>query len=493
MRRAAPLSAETASLFLHRVRDLSTRGPVTCGPETTAAEIARLLTREAVGSAVVIAEGRPLAIVTDRDLRRKVLAAGRDPVTTPAAAIMSAPLVTIRPDAFAFEALLEMTRREIHHLPVVDEGRLVGVVSSHDFLRWQSTHPVMQAREIGLASSLADLAALAGRTTALVAALVGQGGSAEEIGRLVAELNDRIVARVLTLTESALEGAGAGRPPVPYCWLLFGSEARREQTLRTDQDNGLVYADPPPELRTAAADYYARFAAEAIRGLIVVGFPRCPGNVMASNPALCQPVSVWAQNFRRWIDHPSPEEVLAASIHFDLRPLTDDSPLVRPLRDVVAREAPASKVFLGLLARDVVDRRVPVSLFGNVQTLASGPHRGTVDVKGAGATQLVGAARVHALELAFGETNTIERFRHAGARGAYTPNETGEIVDAYRFLLRLRLSHQLDRLTAGAAPDNHLDPRTLSHADALLFRDALKTVERVQAGLRLRFATDRLG
>jgi CBS domain-containing protein len=160
---------------------------------------------------------------------------------------------------------------------------------------------------------------------------------------------------------------------------------------------------------------------------------------------------------------------------------------------VIRREAPSSKVFLGLLARDVVDRRVPLTLFGKIQTPSSGPHRGTVDIKAAGAAQLVGAARVDALELALSETNTITRFRHAGERGVYTAEETREITDAYRLLMRLRLVHQLERLTAGAEPDNYVDLRTLSRSEALLLRDALSTVERVQGGLRLRFATDRLG
>jgi len=298
---------------------------------------------------------------------------------------------------------------------------------------------------------------------------------------------------VLELTETSLAAAGAGPRPVPYCWLLFGSEARREQTLRTDQDNGLAYADPPPPLAAAAAEYFRRFATEAIRGLMAVGFPRCPGNVMASNPQLCQPLSVWLETFHRWIDHPSPQEVLAASIHFDLRPLDGASPLAGALRELIRREAPASKVFLGLLARDVVDRRVPVTLFGAMQTVSSGPHRGTVDLKAAGAVQLVGAARVDALELALAETNTIARFRHAAEHGRYTAAETREITDAYRLLMRLRLVHQLECLAAGAAPDNHVDPGTLSRSDTLLLRDAQRTVDRVQGGLRMRYSTDRLG
>jgi CBS domain-containing protein len=478
------------SLFIHRVRDLVRRPAVTCGRGVSAAEIARLLSRECVGSAIVLDEGgAPIGIVTDRDLRGKIVAEGRDAAATTAGEIMSAPLATTRPGAFAFDAVLEMTRREIHHLAVVEDGRLVGVVSSQDFLLLQTTHPVSLAREIGRAPSLDALAGLAGRVTPLVRRLVDEGGTAHDIGQIVAELNDRMAIRVLGLTTAALEDAGAGPPPVPSCWLLFGSEARREQTLRTDQDNGLVYADPPPELAPAAAAYYARYAAEAIRGLIRIGFPPCPGEAMASTPRWCQPASVWAGYFRRWIEGARPEHVLDACIHFDLRPLVGAGELAARLTGIVRQEAPGGRAFLRLLAHNVVSRRVPLTLFGNVAVARSGPERGTVDVKGAGSVQLVGAARLAALELGLEETNTVERVQAAAACGLYAGQE-GEITDAHQLLMRIRLVHQLGQLAAGIPVTNHLDPRRLSHADALLFRDALKTVGRVQAQIRERFATD---
>jgi CBS domain-containing protein len=476
------------SLFHSRAGDLVSRAPVTCTPVTTAVEIARLLTREHVGSAVVLEDGRPVGIVTDRDLRGKVVAAGLDPSTTPAAAIMSSPLVAVRPAAFAFEALLEMTRRDVHHLPIVEDGRLVAVLSSNDFVRLQTTHPVLLAREIGAAPSLPALTQLAGRTTPLVRRLLDEGGRPYDIGQVVAELNDRIVLRVLELTEQAL-AAAEQRPPVPYCWLAFGSEARREQTLRTDQDNGLVYADPPAGQVAAAAAYYACFAGEVIRGLVAVGFPRCPGGVMASNPQWCQPLSVWSANFRRWIGRPLAQELLAASIFFDLRPIGGALELGARLAELIRAEAPGGHVFLAHLARDVVARHVPLTFFGNIATEGSGPHRGTVDLKSAGSLQLVGAARLAALERGLAETNTVDRFH---AAGLYTHDETREITDAYQHLMRLRLAHQLARIEAGEAPDNRVDPSRLSHAEALLLRDALKTVARVQDGLRERFLTDRM-
>jgi CBS domain-containing protein len=473
------------------VRDLIGRPLVTCPPGLSAAEVARQMLREGVGSLIVTGDdGRPLGIVTDRDLRRKVVAEGRDAAATTAAAIMSAPLVTIEPGAFAFEAVLEMTRREIHHLLVVEDGRPVGMVSSHDFLLLHTAHPVALAREITRAVSLPALAELAGRVTRLVRRLVDEGGTAHDVGRIVAELNDRLVVRALGLVAGALEEAGEEAPPVPYCWLALGSEARREQTLRTDQDNGLVYADPPPGLAERAEAYYRRFAAAAIDALVEVGFPRCPAGAMASNPRWCRPVAAWTGYFRQWLEETTPQRVLDACIYFDLRPLVGDLGLARPLLDVVRVEAPRRRIFLGFLARDVVTRRVPLTFLGRVAVQRRGPRRGTVDVKVAGGLQLVGAGRLHALELGLAETNTVSRFRAAGAHGIYREAEVREITDAFQHLMRLRLLHQLEQVERGEAPDNHVDPARLSHADGVLLRDALRTVTRVQAGIRERFATD---
>lgn len=486
--------SDGVSLFLHRVRDLVKRAAVMCAPETPAIEIARLFSREGIGSVVVgVADGTLLGIVTDRDLRHKVVAEGRDVHATVAAEVMSAPLAVISPDAFAFEAVLEMTRRRIRHLVVAEGGRAIGVISSQDFLLLQSTHPVILAREIARAVSLDALAGLAARVTALVRRLLEEGGTAHDIGQIVAELNDRVVVRVLALAAGSLEEAGEEAPDVPCCWLAFGSEARREQTLRTDQDNGLLYADPPPYLAERAGAYYARLAAAAVDGLVRVGFPRCPGNVMASNPVWCQPASVWAGYFRGWMDTLTPEHVLAASIHFDLRPLAGTLPLADGLRELIRTSAPARQPFLRFLAHDVASRPVPLTLFGNVAVQRSGSRRGAVDLKSAGTVQLVGAARVYALSLGLVETNTVARFHGAAAAGLYTPEEARELGDAYQHLMRLRLVHQLAQIEQGRAPDNWIHPARLSRPDAVLFHDALKSVARLQGEIRERFMTARLG
>jgi CBS domain-containing protein len=480
-------AGDDVSTFMRRVRDLVTRAPVTCEPSASAADIARLMSREGVGSVVVMVDGRPTGIVTDRDLRRTVVAEARDARTTTARELMSSPVVSVPAGAFVLDALVAMTRRGIHHLAVMEDRALTAVVSSSDILRLELPHPVALSRAMAGAPSLEALRPLAADVTGVVRRLLRAGASAYDVGALVAELNDQLVQRVLEVTAEALAATGE-RAPVPYCWLVFGSEARREQTLRTDQDNGLVYVDPAPDAAAAAASYYARFAEAAVRGLVALGFPPCPGGIMASNPALCRPLSGWRESFARWLDHPSPAEVLAASIHFDIRGIVGAVDLGRELAEFVAGEAPKHRVFLAMLARDVVSRRPPLTMFGRVATRA-----GRVDVKAAAAMPLAGAARVNALELGLPEVNTVDRFRAAGARGLYTPAETTEITDAYQHVLRLRLVHQLAQVEQGLPPDNLVEYRTLARADALLFRDALRTVTLVQGGLRERFGTDLLG
>jgi CBS domain-containing protein len=481
------------TLFAARARDLVKGPPVTCPPETTVAEVARLMSRRGVGSAIVTAaDGLPVGIVTDRDLRRKIVADARDPEATSAGQIMSAPIVAVTPDVFAFEALVEMTRRDIHHLPLVDGGRLVGVVASEDLLFAQTPHPVTLVREIGRAETVEDLRAAAARVTGLVRRLVGEGGTAYNVARLVTELNDRLVLRTLGLVLDALRTEEGGRPPGAFCWLAFGSEGRREQTLRTDQDNGLVYADAEGEPGPASA-FYHRLGERMTTALVEVGFPPCPGNVMGSNPKWCQPLSTWVRYFDQWMRETTPEHVLAASIFFDIRPLGGEVELGQRLVELVRETAPKEVLFLRRMAQDVVEDRVPVGLFGRLVVEREGPRRGSVDLKRGGSRPLVGAGRVHALAQGLGETNTVDRFRASAARGAYTETEVRDIIGAYQHLLRLRLVHQLGQLDRGQEVDNHVRVDQLSRADTVLLRDALRIVTEVQRRVRDQYGTDLLG
>ena len=481
------------ALFVRRVRDLVRRSPVTCPLATPVAEAARLMSEHGVGSVVVGDAGSgPQGIVTDRDLRTRVLAFGLDP-STPVARVMSSPVFSIEGDHSALDALLEMTRRNIHHLGVQSGERLVGVVSSHDLLGLQDAHPVRVAREIESAPDVDALARVAPRVESVVRWLASGGAGPLHIGRLVAELNDRLVRRALALVEVDLEAGGHGRAPVAYSWLVAGSEGRREQTLKTDQDNGLVYRDPPAGAEAASAAYFERLATAMGETLTRLGFPPCPGGFMASNSRWCQPAGVWRRYFSSWMETPQPDPVLRASLFFDLRPIGGEEEVGRTLWEWVCETAPTQTLFLRHMARAALDRHVPLGLFGGFVVERSGIHKDRLDLKARGVFPIAQAMRVYALSLGARSTNTIDRLGVAGERGIFTPAEVGELSEAYQVIARLRLTHQLACLDAGVPPDNFIKPRTLGKTDRLLLKEAFKSVAWLQRGIEERFQTAAVG
>jgi CBS domain-containing protein len=486
---AATVYRGDMALFVRRVSDLIKGPPVTCRPSVTVAEGAQLMTQRGIGSVIVAGEdGAPLGIVTDRDLRTRVVAPGLPP-STPISRVMSSPVLGIGPGELAFDALLEMMRRGLRHLAVTSEGRLLGVVSSHDLVLLQGAHPVGLAREIEAALSEDGLAALALRVPSVVRWLAAGGARATEIGRLVAELNDRLVRRALDLVLSATEAAGHGRPPVPFAWLAAGSEGRREQTLKTDQDNGLVYQDPPVEQEGAAAAYFERIATDMGQTLARLGFPPCAGGFMASNPRWRQPERAWRQYFESWMETPAPEPLLRASLFFDLRPVAGAEEVGRALWEWVCERAPSHTLFLRHMAKAALERQPPLGFFGGFVVERSGGHKDQLDLKARGVFPITQAMRTYALSLGVRDTNTLDRLAAAGARGLFTAPEVADLSDAYEIMARLRLAHQLTCLDAGRPPDNFLDPRTLGKADRLLLKEAFKTIAWVQRHLEDRFQT----
>jgi CBS domain-containing protein len=477
------------ALFVRRVRDLVTGSPVTCSAGATLAEAAQLMTERRVGSVIVLdASGGVAGILTDRDLRTRVVAPGLSP-GTPVGRVMSSPVVAVEPGALAFDAVLEMMRRGIRHLAVIADGRLLGVVSSHDLVLVQAAHPVGLAREIGGESSPEGLAALAARIVSVVRWLASSGAGAVDIGRLVAELNDQLVRRALALVLSTIEAAGHGPPPLPFAWLAAGSEGRREQTLRTDQDNGLVYLDPPAELEGAAAKYFERVATAMAEMLARLGFPPCPGGFMASNPRWRQPQAVWRRYFRAWMETPQGETLLQASLFFDLRPIAGTEEIGHALWEWVCEQAPSQTLFLRHMAKTALERHVPLGFFGGFMVERSGAHKDRLDLKARGVFPITQAVRVHALSLGVRETNTVSRLQAAGTRGVFSAAEVAEIADAYEVVARVRLTHQLACLEAGLEPDNFIDPRVLGKSDRLLLKEAFRSIAWLQRHLEDRYQT----
>jgi CBS domain-containing protein len=477
------------ALFVRRVRDLLQGPALTCQRNTTIGDAARLMSERGVGSVIVTDRDQsPIGIVTDRDFRTRVLARGLS-ATTAVSAVMSAPLIAIGPGRLAFDALLEMTRANIHHLGVVEDGRLLGVVSSHDFMLLQGAHPVVLVRQIQAQGSVDGLVALAAQVPIVIRRLAREGVGAFDLGRLVAEFNDRLVRRTLELTEAALAADGRGGPPVPYSWLALGSEGRREQTFKTDQDNGLVYEDPSDDLRQVAAEYFAQLGQSVGAALVRQGFPLCPGGYMASNPRWCQPAATWRDYFTSWMASPHPQRLLDAAIFFDLRPVAGQAAPGEALWAWVCDQAPSQGLFLRYMAWDAVSRTPPLGLFGRLVVERAGAARGRLDLKGRGVFPMTQAMRAYALSLGLPQTNTVDRLLAVGQRDVFSPAEVTELRDAYEVVFRIRMMHQIACVEAGRPPDNLIDPSALSKMDRLLLREAFRSLAWLQKALADRFQT----
>jgi CBS domain-containing protein len=268
-----------------------------CDETTTICEAAKRISNEKSGALFVTdADGRAAGVVTDRDFARKVVARGV-PTHLPVTAIMTTPVIEVESSERIFQALLTMLGRNLHHILVTEGDKPTSVLTSHDLMLLQGKSPLSLARNIEQQQSVDDLIVAQKQIGDLLPLLMREGAHASHITRVVAELNDRVIAKILKLAEERL-----GPAPVPYCWVVLGSEGRREQTFKTDQDNALLYADPPDELRTRANEYFEALAAFAQQALERCGYPPCPGGWMASNPRRRMPLGAWQAVFKQWIE-----------------------------------------------------------------------------------------------------------------------------------------------------------------------------------------------
>lgn len=468
LRHQPAFSAEPAlgGDVLLSVGALVERPALTAPADATILDVARVMRDERVSS--VLLQTEPPAIVTDRDLRNRVLAAGLGP-GTPARSVATSPLRTVPHATPVYGAWQAMLEHGIHHLPVEREGRIVGLVTATDLLRHHSHGPVLAFKRVERMRSREGLAGYGADLARMVATLVRSGLPPTQIARLVSHLNDALVRRLLVWAERDL-----GAPPCPYAFLVFGSEGRFEQTLLTDQDNALVFRDDDEPSRS----YFRRLAYKVVNDLVAAGFPPCPGGYMATNHA--GPLSEWVARFSAWIDTPKAEAVLAAGIFFDHRSAGGGLDLA-PLAEVLER-ARKNAPFLSSLARGAIAFRPPIGAFRRLEL-----ENGGVDLKKGGIAPIQGLARVWALDAGVRSTPTVERLRAATGAGLLDA-ETGEALEeAYVFLLGLRLREQIRALSDGRAAGSHVAVDALSPSERRHLKEAFLAVRTAQKDVVSRY------
>lgn len=463
-------------LLTTQVGEIANKEVVSVGDDATIQDAAMAMAGHKVSSVVILdGDSLPCGIVTDRDLREKVVAKGRD-VRGTVKNIMNLPLIRVDAKDYCFDAVLKMLKYNIHHLLVIKDGSLKSVITNHDILLLQGKSPLSLAKDIDSQQTVEGLLPVSGRIEHTVGFLLKEGARASNIMKIVSELNGRLVKRVLEIAERRF-----GPAPVPWCWIVFGSEGRGEQIFRTDQDNALIFADSKSAIQEEAVrEYFSDFMLFVKESLEKCGFPPCPSQYMASNSQWCQPLRMWRKYFMGWVTTPTAEAIVKSMIFFDFRPLYGDFSLAEDLRSYLASLIRDNEVFLGYLANTVVNNRPPLGFLKSFVVEKSGEHKDELNLKIKGIMPLVDIVRLFALEKDVRESSTLGRIGELKGRHTIVGEHADEIEHAFEFITLLTAHHQAGLLEEGKVIDNFINPNKLSNLEKKTVKDAFRLIAGLQ-------------
>lgn len=463
--------------------DLINRNAISCAPDLPLQQAVQLMHEHQIGSlAVVNPELAPLGIFTLRDLRRVIA----DPSTNlqgPISQFMTAKPFYLRPSASAFDAALAMTERHFAHILLVDHNKLVGVVSERDLFALQRVDLVHLARTIRHASSLNMLINLRDEVKDLVERMIAHGASPEQITHLITLLNDHTVSRVIELCIEQF-----GDPGVEFTWVVFGSEARREQTLHTDQDNGILFAAKDAQQANAIRSKLLPLAREINIALDKCGFALCKGNIMAGNPELCLSAFEWEARFSQCVRNATPENLLKSTIYFDFRAVWGNDEPVRELRRQLISIIRDNNAFQRLLADNALQNKPALGgIFRDFAVSKKGDAKDTLDLKIQGLTPFVDGIRVLALSHGITEVNTLKRIRSLVSKRIIDRLDGDAYAEAYHFVQLIRLQQHQQQARDQLRYSNRIYPDELNYLDRRILRESFRQAQRLQASLAFRY------
>jgi CBS domain-containing protein len=458
------------------------RKPITTTPEATLREAVQTMSEQRIGPIVVVEpeSGRPIGIFTLRDLLRRVAARDGNFDQMVRSVMSDSGLVMLNWRNTAYQAALLMARHGIHHVIVVDAAdRLVGIISQEDIYELQGGGGKAISSAIRDARNMEALIAAADDIRRLALSSLAEGVAAEPLTQLISSLNDHLTLRIIELTRFDFE-----LPGVDWCWLSFGSEGRFEQTLSTDQDNGLLFDAGDADAETLRWQFLP-FAREVNERLASCGFPLCKGNVMAGNPELCLSRKEWRKKFMDWMQSSNPQALLNATIYFDFRALCGPEELAEELRSWLLANIPEATLFLRFMATNALDVAPPLGLLRDFVFDKNEKFPRTLDLKTYGARLFVDAARILALAAGVGETGTVERLRALAKCGKLGREDIGALIQGFLAIQQLRLRIQQSGSPAGLA--NRVDPATLNGFDRVILKEAFKQAKKLQRRLQMEY------
>lgn len=463
------------SLNIERIMQTNT---VTTNADTTICQAAQKMTQERVSSVMITEGDQLIGIITDRDIRSRVVAENRD-LSLPIRSVMTTSPVSLSPNETVHEAYITMMSHGIHHLPVTENGCPVGMLTISDLMRSRNSEPLFLIKAINRAQSVNELKELSTRFPHLIENLILADIQADEIGRIITSLTDSVTTR---LQHMAKEKYGA--PPCGYCWLAFGSQGRKEQTLNSDQDNSLLLED---EATDNDIEYFLTFAKFVCDGLNECGVRHCPGDIMAMNPEWCLRLTDWKKKFFRWADEPEPKALMHASIFYDMRLLSGDPNLYAQLQSEIFQRVKGRTIFLAGMLENLLKTSPPLGFFKTFVLERDGDHNSVLDLKHRGTIPIVDLARLYCLSEGITTSNTLDRLRKLKELKVLHHETADNLIDAHEFIANIRLENQQKQAAEGLKVTNNLDPNQLSPLVRHQLKDSFSVVRESQQAARIRF------
>ncbi len=457
---------------------------MTCSPDLSLIEMARLMMVHNISGIVAVTDGKPVGIVSVRDLRNLIAEVTGSIETLTVRYVMKTELITIRSSDYLFKAIFLMAKHNIHRLIVVDEfNTLTGVITDADLMRIQTSSPLYLVQEIESAGSIDQLRILGQKMTGMLRYALKTNADTPSLIQLISHFNDALTQRLIYILDSKQNV----RLPSGAAYLSLGSEGRQEQTLRTDQDSAIVYRD---DLSCDDIVAVRRFADEIVTALENIGVPLCPGNMMASNPEWCHSLSEWKQLVEQWINRPDADATVHFGVFQDLRVMYGDVSFEAELQEFICECTRRNAIFFPSMARNIVRFKPPLGMFGRFQVEKKGDQRGKLDLKKGGVFALTRGISLIALESGITGGTTWSKLERLNHLHVVSDHDLETLSDAFTFLVKMRLNKQLIAISSGRPVDNFVDPMVLMDRERDHLRAAFKGVDTLLHILKSRYQLD---
>ena len=481
-------SSAESPLFGKRVSEIMSYPVVTCAMSDSVSAISKIMSEKDISAVIALdTEQKPRGIITESSLVKHLIAQQLYPISTcRVEQVVNSHLVTVGPECFIGQALVSMIRNKTRYLIVLERGKLVGIIAMVDLIKLRSTGQMLLTHNIESQQSIQGLSVIGREVDHILGEMVADNAALGEILDVMSELHERLTQRVMELSEERMKLEGWGAPPVDYCWINLGSAARYEQTLRTDQDSAVLYADAESEMRASVDTYFKRFAEIAVEGLEACGFARCPQNISPIHDQWRRSESEWLQWIKKWGKSFLPQDNRMMGILLDMRPVWGNKSLCGSFVDGLFSIFRQSLQGRQKPVADDLPQPVSVVFPGTIVTEKSGIHKDEINLKSAGIQHLVNGIRILAAGCGIQESSTLLRLEHLAENGVISSEELLLYRTSFESLMMLALNENLKKISQGRLPDNYLDPYALRKRERILLKDALSGAGRLQKIINLK-------